>query len=92
MRTIKTAFWMQGEVVHTNSSTNPNRAVAQCVRHMQINHYGATAAEVYNDETGELHAVVKRKINGNINIVYEQDPQNFEPMRLAATPLLTGKK
>lgn len=92
MRPIKTAFYVSGEVVHVNSSANPNRAVAQCVAHMQVNHYSATAAEVYDHSTGELHAVVKRHVQGNINIVFKRDPLAFEPMRLAATPLLNPKR
>lgn len=91
MRPIKTVFYVGKEDVHTNSSNDPNRAVAQCVAHMQVNHYGAHAAEVYDHTTGELHAVVKRHVQGIINIVYKRDPLAFEPMRLAATPLLQAK-
>lgn len=91
MRPIKTVFYVGRDEVHTNSSSNPNRAVAQCVAHMQVNHYAATAAEVYDHTTGELHAVVKRHVQGNINITYKRDPLAFEPMRLAATPLLRHK-
>lgn len=91
MRNIKTAFYIEGEVSHINSSSNPNRAVAQCVAHMQVNHYSANAAEVFDAKTGELHAVVKRHVRGNINIVYKRDPLAFEPMRLSATVLLNSK-
>ncbi len=91
MRPIKTVFYDGREEVHTNSSSNPNRAVAQCVAHMQVNHYSATAAEVFDHTTGELHAVVKRHVQGNINIVFKRNPLAFEPMRLAATPLLQSK-
>ena len=92
MRPIKTVFYAQGDDVHTNSSSNPNRAVAQCVAHMQVNHYSATAAEVYDHTSGELHAVVKRSVNGNINIVYKRDPLAFEPMRLAVGALINAPK
>lgn len=91
MRPIKTVFYSAGDEVHTNSASNPNRAVAQCVAHMQVNHYGATAAEVYDHTTGELHAVVKRHVQGNINIIYKRDPLAFEPMRLAASSILKAK-
>jgi hypothetical protein len=91
MRPIKTVFYNGRDDVHTNSSSNPNRAVAQCVAHMQVNHYGATAAEVYDHTTGELHAVIKRHVQGNINIVYKRDPLAFEPMRLAASAILSVK-
>ena len=91
MRPIKTVYRLAGEQVHVNSSSNPNRAVAQCVAHMQVNHYGATVAEVYDDTSGALHAVVKRHVQGNINIAYKRDPLSFEPMRLAASAVLNVK-
>jgi hypothetical protein len=55
-----------------------NRAVAQCILHLQIARYDADSAEVYDDETGELHAVVTRSINGRIQIEYRRDPVKFE--------------
>lgn len=75
----------------TNSSKDSNRAVAQCVYHMQINHYGARVAEVFDSESGELHAQVKRAINGNIEIVYKRDPAKFET-RLALSALVHDAK
>ena len=91
MRPIKTSFYLGKDTVHVNSSTDANRAVAQCVAHMQVNHYGATVAEVYDHTTGELHAVVKRHVQGSINISYRRDPLAFEPMRLAAGSVLNAK-
>jgi hypothetical protein len=92
-KTIKTAYWSQGQVVKTNTSLNANRAVTQCVAHMQVNQYGASVAEVYDAETAVLHAVVKRTIAGNISIVYRYEPRDHETkLRLAATPLLTAKE
>ena len=77
-RDIKTVYFLNREVVRTNSSLDANRAVAQCILHMQINHYGANAAEVYDEATGQLHAQVKRKVNGDIVIVYRRDPTKYE--------------
>lgn len=92
MRPIKTVYRLAGEPVHVNSSSNPNRAVAQCVAHMQVNHYGATVAEVYDDTSGALHAVVKRHVQGNINIAYKRDPLSFEPMKLAVSAIVKTTK
>jgi len=76
--TIKTVYHIRGKSPKVNRSYNANRAVMQCVAHMQINHYGAHVAEVYDDGTGELHAQVKRKADGSLHIHFQRDPQNFE--------------
>jgi hypothetical protein len=79
MKPIKTVYYdRRAQPLQINRSMDPNRAVAQCVLHMQINHYGASAAEVYDNETGELHAAIKRSIQGNLSIVYQRNPQDFE--------------
>jgi hypothetical protein len=78
MFTIKTVFYTQREVVKTNSGNDANMAVARCILHMQINRYGATTAEVYDSETGELHAAIRRHMNGTITIQYKRDPAKYE--------------
>lgn len=65
-------------VLKTNRAFDANRAVATCVLHMQINHYGASVAEVYDAVSGELHAVLKRGIRGDLGILYKRDPRQFE--------------
>ena len=78
-RVIKTTYYNhKRQPVQNNSSTDANRAVAQCVLHMQINHYGASVAEVYDGQSGELHAVVARSKGGNIAITYKRDPAQYE--------------
>lgn len=77
-RTIKTVYYRRGQDPRVNRSTDANRAVATCVLHMQINQYGAHAAEVYDDETGALHAAIKRSVTGTITIVYSRDPAQYE--------------
>lgn len=74
-RLVKTSY-MDGSYdrIKVTSSSDANRAVANCVMRMQVNEYGATVAEVYDDETGDLHAVVKRWVDGRLNIVYHRDP------------------
>ncbi len=78
MRTIKTVYFNGADVMRTNTSADVNRAVAQCVYHMQINHYGASAAEVYDGEDMILHAQIRLWKDGSIKIVYKRDPQEFE--------------
>ena len=93
-RWIKTKY-CQGKRYHdpiqVNSASDANWAVAKCVAHMQINHYEATSAEVYDDNTGELHAIVTRSINGQIRIDYRRDPIKFET-RLAIGALFGKDK
>lgn len=47
-------------------------AVPNAVMHMQLNHYDATECEVWNDETGELHAVIRRSVTGRISILFNK--------------------
>lgn len=75
---IKTVYHRRGEDPKVNRSKDANRAVAQCVRHMMINHYGSHLAEVYDAETGELHAQIKRSVDGSLKIVFQRDPSKYE--------------
>lgn len=76
-RMIHTEYSFRGELLKVNRASDPNRAVPNCIAHMQINKYGASIAEVWDTETSELHAVIRRSMNGNINIVYRRDPMNY---------------
>lgn len=78
MRPIKTMYYSGREVKHTNSSNDANKAVGQCVVYMQVNYYGAMSAEVFDNETGELHAVVRRTVSGMVTITYRRDPTKYE--------------
>ncbi len=73
-RTIHSVYYIGNKVVRTNASVHANSAVLNCVNHMQLNHYGATHAEVYDTVNGVLHAVIKRSTgSGTITIVYKRD-------------------
>lgn len=94
MRNIKTKYYVgkrYHDPVRVNHSSDANTAVATCVLHMQINHYGATSAEVYDDESGQLHAIVTRSISGQIQIAYKRDPLKYET-RLAIGALFDKPK
>lgn len=58
-------------------SANPNSAVRNCIGHMQVNEYGATMAIVTDLVSGQLHAIIKRDVKGNISIVFKRDPRDF---------------
>lgn len=90
-RSIVTAYYRGAKKIHINTSSDANRAVTLCVGHMQINHYGATAAEVYDSGDGVVHAVVRRNVNGHINIVYKRDPAKHET-KYSVTQLLDADK
>ena len=75
---IKTIYYRRGDEPKINKSKNANRAVTTCVAHMQINHYGAHLAEVFDVGTGELHAVIKRNVKGDLHIYLKRDARDFE--------------
>lgn len=58
-RVIETIYYRGARVLKRNFAAYENNAVVRCVDHMQRNNYQATVAEVFNNRTGELHAVVK---------------------------------
>jgi hypothetical protein len=68
---IKSIYYLGKEIRKRNSASNPLRCVSRCVEHMRLNDYEATHAEVFNELTGKLHAVVKRDVHGNTHILYE---------------------
>lgn len=99
-RNIRTRYYVgkrYADPIQINSSRDANVAVAQAVLHMQVAHYRdnngipATSCEVYDDATGELHAIVTRSINGRIQIEYRRDPQKYET-RLAIGALFGNRK
>lgn len=63
-RTVITVYYNGTEVVKVNRSMYANRAVPKCVDHMQFNTYGATHADVYDEDGGILHAAIVRAIAG----------------------------
>ena len=72
-RTITTNFYHRKELVKTNNAAYANNAVLRCVDHLQINHYRATHAEVFDSSDGELHAVVKRHMNGDLEVLFKRE-------------------
>lgn len=73
IRNIVTKYYFRREVKKVNRSVHPDRAVLNCIYHLQRNDYEASIAEVVNEETGKLYAVVTRNINGKITIRYQSN-------------------
>jgi len=76
IRKITTTFYNRLDVVKVNNAVHANNAVLRCIDHLQINQYDATHAEVFDSESGVLHAVIKRRMNGDIEILFKRDVQN----------------
>lgn len=72
-RTIQTTYYFNKMVVKNTASLHANNAVPNCVKHLQTNDYEANVAEVYDSETGELHAVITRRVNGSIVIIFKRE-------------------
>jgi hypothetical protein len=58
----------------TTRSRHANNAVANAVMHMQLDHYKALVCEVWDEGTGELHAVIKRNVKGTITVLFHRHP------------------
>ncbi len=69
---IKTVYFQGKNVVKITKAARANSAVPRCVSHMQLDHYAATVAEVFDELSGTLHAVVTRSVKGNIKIVFKR--------------------
>lgn len=65
-RLIRTDYYLRGEIVRTTRSIHPNNATRNCFDHMQMNDYGADVAEVYDEHTGDLHAVFTYSVDGKL--------------------------
>ena len=71
---IKTTYWQGKSLVKTTHARSSNSAVSRCVQHMQLDEYGASAAEVFDSRSGVLHAVLTRSPMG-MRIVFKRKPE-----------------
>ena len=76
-RNIKTVYYSGvsklSNVVKTTASTYAFNAVPNCIKHMQTNEYQATLCEVFDESNGQLHAVIKRNVRGEIHILFKRE-------------------
>lgn len=66
---IRTVYYLDGQIVKINRAAYANRAVVNCIALMQSNKYEANVAEVFNEDTGTLYAVIRCTVNG-MEIIY----------------------
>lgn len=69
---IKTVYYRGNMVTKVTRAAHANSAVPRCVDHLQLNHYEAFVAEVFDELNGVLHAVITRSVKGNIKIVFKR--------------------
>lgn len=72
-RPIHTAYYRGNKLLRVNQALWANNAVLNCVKHLQLNDYGATRADIYDAVSGVLHAVITHNVVGKISIVYKRE-------------------
>ena len=74
---IHSDFYFQQKVVKVIASKWPGNAIAGCVRHLQMDDYGADRVEVYDHTNGKLYCVLRTRLNGTakrkLEVIYERD-------------------
>ena len=74
VRPIQTVFYQGKDAIKITRSKWANSAVPNAVKHMQTHQYEATHCEVYDIESGILHAVLKMPIGGTeIRILFKRE-------------------
>lgn len=76
---IVTTYYNGRNVVKTTRAKHAASAASHCFDHMQRDHYAATLAEVFDEDSGDLHAVFRRAIGGvgdpvRVSTVFKRDP------------------
>lgn len=69
---VKTIYRHGREVVKTNSAGSGFTAVPRAVMHMRANDYEASVVEVFNEQNGKLHAVMKLDVHGHLHVLYQR--------------------
>lgn len=73
IRSVYYSDFQARNAVKITRGKHPESMVLRCVDHMRHNNYEAVLAEVFDEDDGVLHAVIKRRINGDIEIIYQRD-------------------
>ena len=73
LRHIVTTFYYGREVRKINRGSCPAKAVLHCIGHLQSNKYAARIAQIVDEDTGKLYAVITRNIVGKITIHYQDE-------------------
>lgn len=71
---IKSIFYSEGgkEVLKRNSSSIPLNGIAAAIKHLRRNTYQAWVVEIYDMRNAKLHSVMKRRIDGRIEVLFER--------------------
>ncbi len=75
---IRTQYFVAATKVKLTCAEHANSAVLRAVNNMQMNTYGADSAEIYDKESGALHAQIARSKTGAILITYYRDATAFK--------------
>jgi hypothetical protein len=62
---IKTVYYRKNRIVKINHALREDSACERAFGHLQVDSYGATHAEVYDQVAGKLHALLKRYVGTN---------------------------
>ncbi len=63
--------------VRTNHSKHARTAVLNALDHLTQEHYaGAFIAVVTDENTGELHAILKADLHGKVSVMFKRDPKS----------------
>ena len=84
MRNIRCVYYEDlnaRRIAKTTAGVHPRTVIMHAVDHLQMNHYDALLAEVYDITNGVLHAVLKRSLDPNkhrkIEILYKRKVKEF---------------
>lgn len=77
-RSIMTQYKQGHRQMKVTRAKYASTSVPNAVMHMQMNDYEATVCEVWDETTGQLHAVIKRNVKGGINILFRGTPVRGE--------------
>lgn len=74
IRNIVTVYYYKHLIQKTTRGQFADRAVLNCIMHLQKNDYAATIAEIRDDVSGKLIAIITRNVLGKITIRYQNTP------------------
>lgn len=79
---IKTVYYHNGKIVKVTRSMHASSASKNCFDHLQNNDYEATVGEVWDEDTGDVHCVHRRKVSGvgdpvEIKTLFKRNPEDY---------------
>jgi len=78
-RNIKTVYYSGvsklSNVVKTTASMYAFNAVPNAIARLSDNQYNATLCEIYDETNGVLHAVIKRRVSGALEVLFKRTPE-----------------